>query len=68
MDEPLPPDLDSCHATIRQLRQQLAQTRKLLIGVMGYDPTDTQAVFGYQQAMSDAMKRVASKPKARKKI
>jgi outer membrane protein TolC len=60
MDEqtPLPADLQSAHAQIRHLQKQLAQTRRLLVSVMGYDPTDTQAVFGYSQAMSDALRQV----------
>jgi outer membrane protein TolC len=75
MEEPLPADLESCHASIRQLRRQLAQTRKLLISIMGHDPTDTQAVFAYQQAMSVALDPTPaeaepspSKPKPKKKI
>ncbi len=44
---------------IRHLRQQLAQARKLLVGLMGYDPTDTQTVFGCDQSFRDAMSRVA---------
>jgi outer membrane protein TolC len=68
MEEPLPADLESCHASIRQLRQRLAQTRKLLISVMGHDPTDTKAVFSYQQAMSAALSPTLSKPTPKKKI
>jgi outer membrane protein TolC len=57
MDEPLPADLQSAHATIRHLRQQLAQARRLLVSLMGYDPTDAQAVLGYQQSFREAMAR-----------
>lgn len=66
MDPLLPTDLESAHALIRQLRMQLAQTRKLLVGIMGYDPTDTQAVFGYEQSMREAMARTPSKRKPKR--
>lgn len=71
MDEPLPADLESAQASIRQLRRQLAQARQLLISIMGHDPTDTRAVFGYQQSIRDAATRAAwvpSKRKPKKKI
>ncbi len=46
---------------------QLAQARRLLVGIMGYDPTDTQAVFGYEQSMREAMARTSSKRKPKRK-
>jgi hypothetical protein len=58
VDEPLPQDLPACHTLIRQLRTRVANLRRLVVGSLGYDPTDTAAVNAYQQAMSNAMSKV----------
>jgi hypothetical protein len=65
-DEKLPDDVPACHNLIKELRLKVANLRRVVVGALGYDPTDTAAVFGYNQAMSRALKTVKAEEKARR--
>ena len=65
-DEPMPADLPACHNLIRELRLKVTNLRRVMVGTLGYDPTDTAAVFGYNQAMSRALKTVNAEERARR--
>jgi hypothetical protein len=54
----LPQTLESCHAMIRDLQSQLNDKTRLIVRLMGYDPTDTEVFFGCQQTLSQAMGKV----------
>ena len=48
-DEPLPDDLPACHSLIRELRLKVANLRRVVVGTLGYDPTDTVGGLGHYQ-------------------
>jgi len=57
-DEPLPDDLPACHNLIRELRLKVANLRRVVVGTLGYDPTEVSAPGAYQRAMSRPMTRL----------
>jgi hypothetical protein len=42
--EPLPEDVGACQSMIREQQRRIATLRRLVVGLMGYDPTESTAL------------------------
>jgi len=56
-NDSLPDDLPGCHSMIRMLQLRVKTLRGIVVGLMGYDPTEPSAME-FARSFSEAMQRV----------